>query len=479
MSLPPTRRNLGLTTFLAFGGTTFSTFVVGGLCYAAGQMGLCYPMGLLASLVFGSLISATDPVSVLSVFKACGVPDDVFAIVFGESVLNDAVAIVLTRTLLAFDDVEVDASAIIKAVLIFLFDFASSLAIGAGFGLASAATLRRFGIATAEARATAAAAPTTPATPATGDARRAAGVHASSHASASAHASSAASDDENEVLLTVALCFAFPWMSFYVAEALQMSGVVTLLFCGVVMSTAFRPLMGAEAARVATTTFRAAALTAETFVFIYLGEAIFSFPILHGTNWRLVGVALVACGLGRSHVFLGVKLANLYRGTAGSIHSRSCGGGGGGGALAGVTGCRMVHPEISSCSSNGNGKSGGGALARRLSSAHALSPLPAPYLDSGVSLVVWWSGLRGGVAFALASASYGSGDFTEHCGGWSSKSHRTRPVQCVGDHRGMTDGLAILQATLIIATLGIFVLGGSIKDVAVCCGVLKRAPAPV
>ena len=92
MSLPPTRRNLGLTTFLAFAGTTFSTFVVGGLCYAAGQMGLCYPMGLLASLVFGSLISATDPVSVLSVFKACGVPDDVFAIVFGESVLNDAVA---------------------------------------------------------------------------------------------------------------------------------------------------------------------------------------------------------------------------------------------------------------------------------------------------------------------------------------------------------------------------------------------------
>lgn len=69
-----------------------------------------------------------------------------------------------------------------------------------------------------------------------------------------------------------------------------MSGVVTLLFCGVVMSTTFRPLMGAEAARVATTTFKTAALTAETFVFIYLGEAIFSFPILHGTNWRLVRV---------------------------------------------------------------------------------------------------------------------------------------------------------------------------------------------
>ena len=131
-----------------------------------------------------------------------------------------------------------------------------------------------------------------------------------------------------------------------------------------------------------------------------------------------VAVALVACGLGRTHVFLGVKLANMYRGTAGSIHSSngSSGGGGGGG---GGGGARALQPEVSSSSSS-NGKSGGGALVRRLSSSKlaANSPLPAPYLDSGVSVVLWWSGLRGGVAFALASASYGSGDFTEHCGGW-------------------------------------------------------------
>ena len=60
MDLPPALRNLGLTTFLAFIGTTLSTFVVGGMLGLGG--GLCYPMGLLASLVFGSLISATDPV---------------------------------------------------------------------------------------------------------------------------------------------------------------------------------------------------------------------------------------------------------------------------------------------------------------------------------------------------------------------------------------------------------------------------------
>ena len=36
------------------------------------------------------------------------------------------------------------------------------------------------------------------------------------------------------MVLTVALCFAFPWASYYTAEALECSGIVTLLFCGIV-----------------------------------------------------------------------------------------------------------------------------------------------------------------------------------------------------------------------------------------------------
>ena len=61
--------NLGPTMFFAFIGTFASTFIVGGIVYYAGQYGLCYPLGMLASLTFGSLISATDPVTVLAVFS--------------------------------------------------------------------------------------------------------------------------------------------------------------------------------------------------------------------------------------------------------------------------------------------------------------------------------------------------------------------------------------------------------------------------
>ena len=50
----------------------------------------------LVSMAFGALIAATDPVTVLSVFGAQGdVNLDLFSLVFGESVLNDAIAIIL------------------------------------------------------------------------------------------------------------------------------------------------------------------------------------------------------------------------------------------------------------------------------------------------------------------------------------------------------------------------------------------------
>jgi NhaP-type Na+/H+ or K+/H+ antiporter len=54
-------------------------------------------LSLLECLLFGSLISATDPVTVLALFKELKVDPDLYSNVFGESVLNDAIAIVLYR----------------------------------------------------------------------------------------------------------------------------------------------------------------------------------------------------------------------------------------------------------------------------------------------------------------------------------------------------------------------------------------------
>ena len=48
-------------------------------------------------LLFGALISATDPVTILAIFSDLRVDVNLYALVFGESVLNDAVAIVMSR----------------------------------------------------------------------------------------------------------------------------------------------------------------------------------------------------------------------------------------------------------------------------------------------------------------------------------------------------------------------------------------------
>lgn len=58
---------------------------------------MAYRLTLIESFAFGSLISAVDPVATLAIFHALDVEPVLYMLVFGESVLNDAVSIVLTR----------------------------------------------------------------------------------------------------------------------------------------------------------------------------------------------------------------------------------------------------------------------------------------------------------------------------------------------------------------------------------------------
>lgn len=93
--------------------------------------------------------------------------------------------------------------------------------------------------------------------------------------------------------------------------------------------------------------------------------------------------------------------------------------------------------------------------------------MPKPI--SGIYMfVMWFSGLRGGVAFALASVSYGNADFPEHCGGLEPAVAKASGIGCELD-----DSTAMLQTTIMIAAFTIFVFGGSITDVAKASGILK------
>jgi CPA1 family monovalent cation:H+ antiporter len=86
---------------LAFLGTVISTVVVGAAFYWLAKL-IGYPISLSWALVFGALISPTDPVAVLSTLKNVAVPAELEVEMQGESLFNDGVGIVLFTILLRF-----------------------------------------------------------------------------------------------------------------------------------------------------------------------------------------------------------------------------------------------------------------------------------------------------------------------------------------------------------------------------------------
>jgi len=94
-------KSRGLTIgVMAFLGTMVSTFVVGtAMWLLSGMLGVDLPF--IWALVFGALISPTDPVAVLSLFKIVKVPDTLQAKMAGESLFNDGVGVVVFSVVVA------------------------------------------------------------------------------------------------------------------------------------------------------------------------------------------------------------------------------------------------------------------------------------------------------------------------------------------------------------------------------------------
>src|SRR5579859_7858615 len=83
------------TLLLAIPGTLITAGLV------AGMVAVALKLPLAVAMVFGSIVSATDPVAVVSVFRRLQAPRRLSVIVEGESLINDGVAITLYAALLA------------------------------------------------------------------------------------------------------------------------------------------------------------------------------------------------------------------------------------------------------------------------------------------------------------------------------------------------------------------------------------------
>jgi CPA1 family monovalent cation:H+ antiporter len=125
--------DLGLTVaILATAGVLTSTILVGfGFEALTGLFG--FDVGLLWCLVFGALISPTDPVAVLGILRRAGVPKLLEAKIGGESLFNDGIGIVLFSILLTAASSN-DPVPIGHAALLFAREAGGGLLLGLAIG---------------------------------------------------------------------------------------------------------------------------------------------------------------------------------------------------------------------------------------------------------------------------------------------------------------------------------------------------------
>lgn len=92
-------KNVRSVSLLAIVSLVVSAVLVGfGLKYALAFMGIEVP--IIVTLLFGALISATDPVAVLALFKELGAPKRLTLVFEGESLFNDGTALALFLVIL-------------------------------------------------------------------------------------------------------------------------------------------------------------------------------------------------------------------------------------------------------------------------------------------------------------------------------------------------------------------------------------------
>uniref|UniRef100_A0A3B4A6B4 Cation/H+ exchanger transmembrane domain-containing protein n=1 Tax=Periophthalmus magnuspinnatus TaxID=409849 RepID=A0A3B4A6B4_9GOBI len=205
-------------------------------------------------LFFGAIVSATDPVTVLAIFNELKVDVDLYALLFGESVLNDAVAIVLSSSIVAYQPAgdnshSFEAMAMLKSFGVFLGVFSGSFALGVATGVVTFTKLRDF------------------------------------------------------PLLETALFFLMSWSTFLLAEACGFTGVVAVLFCGITQAHYTYNNLSPESQDRTKQLFELLNFLAENFIFSYMGLTLFSFQS-HVFNPLFIIGAFLAVFLGRA--------ANIY-----------------------------------------------------------------------------------------------------------------------------------------------------------------------
>ncbi|KAI9700359.1 MAG: monovalent cation:H+ antiporter, CPA1 (nhx1) [Candelina mexicana] len=226
-------RNIGTILTFAFAGTFISAVVLGLLLYLYTRIPLAgLNISFVEAISVGATLSATDPVTILAIFNTYKVDPKLYTVIFGESILNDAIAIVLFETAQRYKEGAAPGTplkwySLFEGAGIFLLVFFGSLLIGVIVGIATALGLkytlvRRF--------------------------------------------------PKIESCLVILIAYA----SYFFSTGLHMSGIVSLLFCGITLKHYAYYNMSRRTQLTTKYIFQVLAQLTENFIFIYLGLSLFT-----------------------------------------------------------------------------------------------------------------------------------------------------------------------------------------------------------
>ncbi|XP_067468456.1 sodium/hydrogen exchanger 3-like isoform X1 [Thunnus thynnus] len=217
--------NMGAILVYAVIGTCWNAASVGLSlwgCAKGGAMG-DLDIGLLQYLLFGSLIAAVDPVAVIAVFEEVHVNEVLFIMVFGESLLNDGVTVVLFNVFDAFVSLggpQIDAVEIIKGIIsFFVVAFGGSL-LGLVFGILLSLLTRC---------------------------------------------------TKNIQIIEPGFIFVLGYLSYLTAEMLSLSAILAIVFCGMSCQKYINANMDEKSVTTVRYAMKVFANGSETIIFVFLG----------------------------------------------------------------------------------------------------------------------------------------------------------------------------------------------------------------
>ncbi|KAM6953184.1 sodium/hydrogen exchanger 2-like [Aplochiton taeniatus] len=242
--------NLGTILWYAVLGTLWNVLGIGlslyGVCLLApGSLG---DVSLLHCLLFGSLIAAVDPVAVLSVFQEIHVNEQLHILVFGESLLNDAVTVVLYKLFESFLRLpSVSGLDVLLGFCRVLVVGLGGLCVGLFFGLVAALTSRFTSRAT---------------------------------------------------VIAPLFVFLYSYLSYLTSEMLHLSGIMAIVTCAVTMKQYVEANVSQRSNTSIQYFLKMWSSVSETLIFIFLGVS--TIQDVHMWSWPFVCSTLLLCLLWRA-----------------------------------------------------------------------------------------------------------------------------------------------------------------------------------